>query len=322
MITHVYDTIGEYSLSVKPGIYKIECWGASGGSLNAKPSKGAYISGYISFFSSRDVFIFVGEKGYVYNTSVTFNGGGSCAYRTGTTNNHAASGGGASDVRLISNGNWSDFESLKSRIIVAAGGGGEADYSGGLRPAPGGDGGIIEGFKGQNSSIHTEPSQYHVDATGGTQTSGGKPGGYQTDASHPDDVLGNPGDFGSGGTANYPRTPYSSGGGGSGYFGGGAGGVTVHFLGSGAGGSSYISGGNGFRSITMNSTYFERYFQDNIHYSGLRFHNIVYKTGNDNPYSGNGKVVITEVFYFSSAEHMFTRLNVFATIYILSQSSD
>ena len=66
---------------------------------------------------------------------MVFNGGG--GYSSGYTDFNNCTGGGATDIRLAS-GNWNDFNSLKSRIMVAAGGGGNVSpvtlpgYGGGL----------------------------------------------------------------------------------------------------------------------------------------------------------------------------------------------
>ena len=51
---------------------------------------------------------------YVGKVSSKFNGG----------EDGGGSGGSATDVRLI-DGNWDNFDSLKSRILVAGGGGGQ-----------------------------------------------------------------------------------------------------------------------------------------------------------------------------------------------------
>ena len=65
----------------------------------------------------------------------------------------AGAGGGATDIRLVAN-DWDNFESLKSRIMVAAGGGGATNLT------AGGAGGGLEGLTNRKRS---QP---------GTQTSG------------------------------------------------------------------------------------------------------------------------------------------------------
>ena len=85
---------------------------------------------------------------YITNPNNSFNGSkdGSCS-----------GGGGATDFRLTS-GEWYDFESLKSRIMVAAGGGG-ARYSG--------YGGALIGGAGYASDPEIPQN---ADGKGGTQT--------------------------------------------------------------------------------------------------------------------------------------------------------
>ena len=99
-------------------------------------------------------------------------------------------GGGATDIRLLS-GNYDNFTSLKSRIIVAAGAG--AQDSNDL----GGPGGSLDGF---NSTKNY--------GKGGSQKSGG-----QGTVS---------GKFGKGGENPNRIGDEGNGAGGSGYFGGGS----------------------------------------------------------------------------------------------------
>ena len=128
-----------------PGVYVFECWGAEGFTLDDKNvgGKGAYVKGTILLRKTINFYIFVGEYGRSYYGSYVFNGGGFGQF----------TGGGASDIRL-KDGAWDDFESLKSRIIVAAGGGGPDTSQGG------GSGGGLNGI----GASHSE---------GGTQTRGG-----------------------------------------------------------------------------------------------------------------------------------------------------
>lgn len=95
------------------GLYRIELWG-SGGHIYDRVypetvGKGGYTSGYIYLTKGEQIQFYVGGND-------KFNGRGP----------GEAAGGSATDVRLLA-GNWDNFDSLKSRIMVAAGGGG-ADY--------------------------------------------------------------------------------------------------------------------------------------------------------------------------------------------------
>ena len=87
---------------------------------------------------STEVYLYIGGSGSYSNYSNQEGGwsGGGKGSKSG------ASGGGATDIRLIS-GSWSDETSLKSRIIVAGGGGGA--YAGETYRSVGGDGGGEKG---------------------------------------------------------------------------------------------------------------------------------------------------------------------------------
>ncbi|EAY19306.1 hypothetical protein TVAG_452220 [Trichomonas vaginalis G3] len=98
----------------KPGIYKVELWGASGGFLNNLGAHGSYASGLLPIFKPQTVYIYLGQQGK-WSGLATFNGGGA-----GPTANKSedfyvsgGSGGGSSDIRLTK-GPWKNFESLKS----------------------------------------------------------------------------------------------------------------------------------------------------------------------------------------------------------------
>ena len=131
--THDYDYNGSYrSVTLPPGTYQFQCWGAQGGSnaayssygITAKPGgKGGYSIGQLTVSQATAVRVYVGGQGS--SSAGGFNGGGST---TGTSQYNASNelgyskmggGGGATDIRL-SDG------SLYSRMIVAGGGGGGA----------------------------------------------------------------------------------------------------------------------------------------------------------------------------------------------------
>jgi hypothetical protein len=171
-----------------------------------------------------------GEKLYVFvggsGPDGGFNGGGAggkSGYGGGTGNR----GGGASDVRR-------GGDSLKNRIIVAAGGGGSGSafiYGG----DQGGDGGGLIGKPGGGYGGYGGGG-----GTGATQSSGGTGGaGGKGDEKTGDGTPGAAGTLGSGGGGgnggagtNYDHG-LPGGGGGGGYYGGGGGG----------GGSSYVEPG-------------------------------------------------------------------------------
>ena len=128
-----------------PGTYRIECYGAQGGSglrdkiKNYPGGKGAYVSGILSNRKPLFLYLYIGGKGSDAsrpNREILggWNGGGNGKYEESDDDDSGA-GGGATDIRLIG-GQWNDTKSLQSRIMVAAGGSGSA-Y--GAYGAPGGD---------------------------------------------------------------------------------------------------------------------------------------------------------------------------------------
>ncbi|WP_024990740.1 glycine rich domain-containing protein, partial [Segatella albensis] len=283
------------------GDYKLEVWGAAGGNSYKDPihsgytntvygGKGGYCSGIITLFPNSDIYIYVGQSGEGV-IERTFNGGG-----IGSDKYNSKSGGGATDVRLV-NGIWNNFNSLKSRIMVAAGGGGAQHYYEGCN---GGNAGGLSGQDGSYSISLSNPNPFSV-ATGATQTSGGIGG--------KGDINGFNGTFGIGGNSvsNHGSDSGSiegSGGGGGYYGGGGAFFQTYYVVGSGSGGSSFISGYTGCDAIDESST------EDNIvhtgqpnHYSGKVFTNSVMIAGNasmpkpgggtETGHTGNGYCIIT-----------------------------
>ncbi len=114
----------------KTGYYKIECYGAKGGysringSIGASGGNGGYISGFIELKKGEKLYVYVGGHGadavVGKDAKGGYNGGGLGTWDH-SDDEAAGAGGGATDIRLIS-GEWNNFESLKSRIMVAAGG--------------------------------------------------------------------------------------------------------------------------------------------------------------------------------------------------------
>ena len=191
------------SISLPPGTYKLECWGAQGGTYNSSYAggKGGYASGNLSLETTTTLYLYAGGQGSRVTTASTaggggFNGGGNGA--TGSNTSYCGiGGGGASDIRIGST-------DLKARVIVA-GGGGAAGYYSSSYCGNGGIGGGTSGGSGTSSN-----SNYTVGG-GATQTAGGASYGGTTSYS--------PGYFGGGGG-------WSSGtagnGGGGGWYGGGS----------------------------------------------------------------------------------------------------
>ena len=134
---------GEVQSFIAPceGVYKLEVWGAQGGTnsvANAKGGNGGYSSGYYTLSKKQDIYVYVGGQGKQASGTGSFyggwNGGGGSLISSIEASNdgYNGTGGGSTDISLI----YSDVvqnsstlryersqESYNSRIIVAGGGG-------------------------------------------------------------------------------------------------------------------------------------------------------------------------------------------------------
>ncbi|MBP3920888.1 MAG: prepilin-type N-terminal cleavage/methylation domain-containing protein [Bacilli bacterium] len=209
----------------KTGYYKLEVWGAQGGSANGKVGGyGGYSTGVVYLNKEDALFVAVGGVGGTAsgtNSTVAggYNGGGTAKINYSTTV-YSGSGGGATHI-ATKTGLLSSLGSSKDSILIVAGGGGGAGY---FEPANFGNGGAGGGFKGVNGN-----SKYNRYGTGGTQTAGGY---FSSSASH------GIGSFGQGGTTGTNGSNAYGGAGGGGYYGGGASGSD--YTNGGGGGSGYI----------------------------------------------------------------------------------
>ena len=203
-----FDYTGGEQTFIAPmsGTYKLETWGAQGGSRNGyKGGYGGYSYGNIILKRSDEVYINVGGSGS--NLNGGYNGGGS---RSNDSSSWVAgSGGGATHIATKS-GTLTTFGNNKNNILIVSGGGGGSSMStGGVFSANGGSGGGYVGVSIQKS-------------TGGSQTSGGLDAKGVINSS-----------FGKGASC------YNEGAGGGGFYGGGSGSHSEIGY-SGAGGSGYI----------------------------------------------------------------------------------
>ena len=198
------------------GIYKLEVWGAQGGSWSGVAGwddetaakkilggAGGYASGYIKISQGQNIYISIGKESENCNPTGLIGSG--------------PGGGGASYISLVS-GNLKNLNNNIDKIIIVSGGGGGSEWGNGQ----GGSGGGYIGSSGiRGSGINT---------TGGTQTSGGKSTSIQSDSGTTNIFDGS---FGQGG---YSIGGDGGGQGGNGFYGGGA----SDFAYGGAGGSGYI----------------------------------------------------------------------------------
>ncbi|EAY08417.1 loricrin, putative [Trichomonas vaginalis G3] len=239
-------------------MYKVELWGASGGYLDNRGGRGAYTSGFMSLFNPKTLYLYLGESG-AWSGPATYNGGGRGTINV-TDRSYSVSGGsggGASDLRLMG-GQWDDFESLKSRVMVSAGGAGSAYYKSCGGFIQGGAGG---GLIGSNGVICSFDESDWFD-----KSYGAKQDYYGIGASS----HGVNGKFGIGG---YCNDPFHGSGGSGGYYGGGGGGKVDSRVGSGSGGSSYISGHENCKAISQDYTEANlKHLTTSVHFSGFRFY--------------------------------------------------
>ena len=194
------------------GLYKLEVWGAKGGSFQrysymAEGGNGGYSVGYIKLERDAKLYVVVGgNNGY--------NGGGSsCNYYDDPYTRIGASGGGATHIAKVT-GRLSDIgkTSFDQNGLIVAGGGGGGFYGSAYTSLVWGRGGAGGGTSGGTSArTHWQDVGGMNTANGGTQVGGNA--------------------FGLGGSNS------SGSGGGGGYFGGYTGSNTC-----GGGGSGYIGG--------------------------------------------------------------------------------
>ena len=173
------------------GKYKLECWGAQGGSYSTYlGGYGGYSVGILQLTEkSTNLYLYTGGQPTTStSSSVTieggFNGGGKARYHSyGGTTSYCQAGGGASDIRI-------GTESLYARVIVAGGGGGSSSINAAITKH---GGGLVSGspVSGYNAS----------------QTAAGTNGSFG---------------FGADGYISGYNYKYAAGGGGGGWYGGGA----------------------------------------------------------------------------------------------------
>ena len=250
------------AFTLTPGVYSFKLAGSNGEKdpFGSTGGNGCVVNAKLRLKKKTTFYSYVGGQ-------TTFNGGGKGQFKSGS----------ASDVRLVS-GDWSNFDSLKSRVIVAGGGGG-TDF----------------GERGGHGGLNGCPSAKNH-GKGGTQTSGGS--GLDK------------GGFGYGGQ-------YScwTGGGGGGYYGGGSSDNKYNY--GGGGGSSFISGYYKCNAIKESSTSANIvHTGSSLHYSRIRFTDVVVQDG-ANAATGYVKVQLLYYLNPSYCKYKTIQQNVFC-FYILA----
>lgn len=237
------------SFTVPAGVTSLEvtAYGASGGSATAdfEPSstalggRGAAVSALLDVVPGTVLSVNVGGQGGPNDTgggAAGWNGGGSGGVATMV----GAGGGGATDLRSCAP-DAPECDSLASRLLVAAGGGG-AGFSQDTAFV-GADAGVAgTDFTGVRGTVHGGGA--------GTATDGGA--GGASDDEFDRISSGGPGTLGVGGVGGGATGPDASeggyrgaGGGGGGLYGGGGGGDNRYYGAPGGGGSSLVPSGGG-----------------------------------------------------------------------------
>ena len=215
------------------GYYKLEVWGAQGGTANGySGGYGGYSTGLVFLTKGEILYINVGGAGNSTASGVLqyvaggYNGGGSTNGQDCCTR-YFGSGGGATHIATKS-GLLSTLENYKSNILIVSGGGGGSYYGTnvGTEGLQGGSGGGYIGGDGIESTV--DDNKWCV-GLGGNQISGGivTTNCTQSSTVNAGTVTGS---FGQGGSGD------ASTGGGGGYYGGSRSG---HIAPAG-GGSGYI----------------------------------------------------------------------------------
>ena len=216
-----YEYLGDeqYFIVPKTGNYKLEVWGASGGTVDETyhGGYGGYSTGVINLLKGDKYYINVGGEGEYRKLTESnkrayggYNGGGTGS--SGYAERQVCGGGGATHI-ASANGVLSSLESNKSSIIIVAGGGAGSWYwLDSNRAVISGSGGGYIGTNGKNN--------LNAIAYGGTQnitevsSSTNNPGAFGLGS--PVVVVGHAG--AGGGYYGGNSVPYAAGGG-SGYIG-------------------------------------------------------------------------------------------------------
>ena len=127
------DDCSPYVVTLPPGVYLFQAWGATGGG-DINYGKGGYVEGQLFLYYHRTFYVYVGGQGKSplgSNGALKSCGGGGGGgigkrYIDGEIKRGGYGGGGSSDVRLIE-------DDVKTRIVAAGGGGisGDIGYSSG-----------------------------------------------------------------------------------------------------------------------------------------------------------------------------------------------
>lgn len=166
-----YDyTGGTRAITLQPGRYRLEAFGAGGGNDGNPGGKGGYARGDINLTTAKTLFLCIGGAGTTGTGAAGgYNGGG----KSGLSGS-SGSGGGATHIAIgnLDRGVLASYEAAKSEILLVAGGGGGAGVNG-----AGGNGGGFNGGANSKGKISGQSSGYsfgngedRVGIGGATQT--------------------------------------------------------------------------------------------------------------------------------------------------------
>lgn len=252
-------------VTLPAGKYKLQCWGAQGGSYSTYyGGRGGYSEGILTLTErSNTLYVYTGSQPASSDEALVnggFNGGGKAKpHKSGLTSTYAQAGGGGTDIRI-------GQDSLYARVIVAGGGGGSA-------------------------SVDAATTKYGGGLTGGSPTSG-----YEATQT----AAGTAGAFGQGADANTGSGYSASGGGGGGWYGGGAQASSSNSTATrnqNGGGSGYVytlsTASNYPSGCLLNEAY---YLTEAETYAGnTEFSSTLGRTDTEVGHSGNGYARITAI---------------------------
>ena len=265
-------------VTLPKGTYKLECWGAQGGTSTKNSlgvgGLGGYAAGTLTLNTNTILYLLSGGQGSSTTKTNTQQGGGFNGGGHGTTTSTSypcTGGGGASDIRIGQN-------SLYARVIVAGGGGG-GFYATKSNYAEGGRGGGTDGSQGQ----HLGSSTSYTSGVGGSQTS---PGTSYFGTSVASSTRTDGGGFGQGANA-LTNASYSIGGGGGWYGGGSA------RRAGGGGGSGYVYNSSSSANYPSGCLLNSDYYLSNTFLLGVGSSWNSPDGATESGHSGNGYVRIT-----------------------------
>ena len=288
------------TIQLPPGEYRLECWGAQGGSFNTTyyGGKGGYSKGDLKLTTNTTLYLYAGGQGTNGTTSGTFAGGfngGGQAY-TGSATYDMSAGGGGTDIRIKQ-------DSLYARVIVAGGGGGAGSYSSSYRYS-GGAGGGTSGTTGSQYS-----TSYRAGGRGAATSAGTSYYGSTSNST----TYGTLASFGQGGAAKTTSTTYYIAGGGGGWYGGG-----YSRRGPGGGGSGYVYTNSTYSQYPSGCLLNSSYYLTNASTSAGTTSFLSPSGSSETGHAGNGYIRITVL---DVAKETKTYLKVSNTNWILLGSA-